>query len=130
MKPLTVTIGDHTCSEAEVAALTEALGLLAGVGQGMISEVGDYLFREFTARKDVIVEFRSRVVRVRDLFREAHQLLHDTHDLKARFDPEKDAVPLSAIRAFQLLCRLTDDPKGLAEATQYLRNQAEMTAPG
>ena len=124
-----ITIDGFQCSEADVAAITEALSLFVSVGQGQISDIGSQLYNSFLGRKDVTADFRLRVIRARDFLNQAHLLLHGSTDPKARFDPAKDAVPISAVRAYQLLSRLNDDEQGVIRSEQFLHAQAEMNCP-
>jgi len=124
-----IILNGHVCNEAEVATIREALWLLAGVGQGLIHEVGTHLHTEFLARRDITSEFRARVAAARSLIDEAHKKLHGTADFKARFDPAQDPVPVSAVRAHLLMMILDEDKEGEAIMQKCLRVQAEMCRP-
>src|SRR4051812_1864646 len=125
----TVIIDGRQCSEAEVAAIAEALSLFADVGFGQLSSIGDSIRQNLLLRKDAQQgDFPDRVARVQAMLRDAHALLHNKGDFKARFDPDVDCVPQSSIRAYYLSCLLCCDEDGMSRAGRWLRRQAEMMA--
>jgi len=124
-----VTIDGVVCSDVEVATIQEALAIFAGIGQGQLADVGSQVYNEYLGRRDITAEFRQRITKVRDLFIEAHKTLHGSDNLTARFNPNKDAMPMSSIRAYLILCKLNRDQKGAMGAYNMLRIQAEMAVP-
>lgn len=124
-----VFVGDLELTEAEKAALVDALDLYAAVCHGQIDQIGDVLCKEFTARKDIDHDFRHRVKAVRDLFRQAHTKLHDSTDFKARWSPSQDAVPTPGVRAHQIASRIRQDAAAVRQGEDDIRTQAEMADP-
>lgn len=119
----TVTIGGEKCTEAEAAIIYQALALFAAIGTGQLQEVGITLANEYTIRRDLPAFYRQRLAKIRQLFDEAHRILHDGNE-KAGFDPTKDAVSSAALRASLLVFRFEQNLPGIEKVLEQLRQQA------
>ncbi len=119
-----VIIDGRELSEVELAALVESLQLYYSVCFGQLEKVGQVLYHEYSARSDVTIKERQCVNKARDLLAEADSVMYSMKDQRSN----KPVVPIPGIRAYQILGRITDDPRIVRFADDCIREQAEMAA--
>ena len=122
-----VIIDGHELTEADRAALVDALQMYEEVCYGRLDAIGEVLCQEFTTRPDVTSDQRQRIAKVRDLFRQANTMLHGKKDSKARFRSDESVVPIPAVRAYQILGRIVGNPHVVQAAADDIRTQTEMS---
>jgi len=124
-----VIIDGYELTEADRAAMADALQLYQAVAYGELDAIGQALCNEFAARPDVTDEERKRIVRVRALFAEANTALHGKKDPKARLRASEAVVPIPGVRAYQILNRIIGNSDVVCAAYEDIRTQAEMADP-
>lgn len=124
-----VIINGFELTEADRAALVDALQLYQAVCHGEFDAIGEALCNEFAARPDVTNDERRRVARVRELFAEASKVLHGTDSPKVRLRADEAVVPMPGVRAYQILGRIVGNDQVVRSAAENLRTQAEMSDP-